>query len=922
MSLLSCNGESAISIRIMEKLVVIFCFLVALCGRLEAQTVITGKVIDTQGRTVDAYVTVSLKGKNSILGYAGTDGKGYYKLEFKAQGDSLVVTVAGLAIGQQARVVANRTQQLDFHVKNKGIKLKEISVRAPKISEHGDTLNYNVTSYQQQGDRVIADVLKRMPGIEVSNNGAIKFNGKSISKFYVEDMDLLQGRYGLATNNVNAQDVATVQVLQNHQSVKALQGRVFTDEVAINLKLKNSAKGTMAVNTMLGAGGQMSDGWGIGTTPLSDGMTAIGRNPLWTTELVGMYFAKQRQNMTLYKGNNTGDDVSKELIQHYSSINGVGLNAFCPMNAVMPSGSGLPQKRSFDNHSHILTTNHLEKLGKDSELSLNVAYHNDRIRREGKSDVDRFISEDQRLLSSETLVSQTNQNNLSTNLRYCRNAANAFTANVFQFDGGWNDDNVSGQLSSGLMGEYPMEYGDNRVSQHFHRPSFSVSNTLNTIRNFGKHTLDLNFSAGYAQSPNTLMVDVDSLQQGTAVRYQQDLTSHNIAGNIHTSYSLHLGSFSLHYGVVAHASLHGIRTDLDGFVPPVEEASLQNDLWYNTYELALSQLYKFEKSGWRLSLGCPLNLYTQTLDDRIRRDRQSYTHLLVSPSVSASYEWLDWSGNVSASYYRSVGDPSGIYSGYIMNNYRSFQRSYVEQLSETDRMNAGATLAYRSALYATFFRINANYTHTRDNQIYDYDYQGATSVVQAVDQETSSDRYSLGFDGSKGFDWLQTSIRAFAGYSYSQSERLIAKELYPFHAQTVSIGAGGTITPWPWFNIVVSSGYAWNVSATDRSNEDLAQTVRTATQRIKLNFYITKQLTFTASAEDNYNNLTEKNRHAWFGDLSAKYKLKHVDLELQANNLFNQKQYTRVNYSGLDIFTSTSQLRPLNVILTLRFKLL
>lgn len=84
MSLLSCNGESAISIRIMEKLVVIFCFLVALCGRLETQTVITGKVIDTQGRTVDAYVTVSLKGKNSILGYAGTDGKGYYKLEFKA----------------------------------------------------------------------------------------------------------------------------------------------------------------------------------------------------------------------------------------------------------------------------------------------------------------------------------------------------------------------------------------------------------------------------------------------------------------------------------------------------------------------------------------------------------------------------------------------------------------------------------------------------------------------------------------------------------------------------------------------------------------------------------------------------------------------------------------------------------------------
>ena len=49
---------------------------------------------------------------------------------------------------------------------------------------------------------------------------------------------------------------------------------------------------------------------------------------------------------------------------------------------------------------------------------------------------------------------------------------------------------------------------------------------------------------------------------------------------------------------------------------------------------------------------------------------------------------------------------------------------------------------------------------------------------------------------------------------------------------------------------------------------------------------------------------------------------RHVDLELQANNLFNQKQYTRVNYSGLDIHTQTSQLRPMNIVGTIRFGLL
>lgn len=889
---------------------------------VHAQTVIKGHVLDTHGKAVDAYVTASAKGTSNILGFADTDSKGEYKIVIKSQADSLVISVAGMTIRKQLKAVANRTQQLDFRVMEKEIQLKEATVRAKKITLEGDTLSYRTAAYRQQGDRTIGDVLKRMPGIEVTEKGGIKFNGKSISKFYVEDMDLLQGRYGLVTNNVNAQDVAAVQVLQNHQPVKALQGRMLTDDVAINLKLKNSAKGTVAVNAMAGVGGQQSGGWGSGVRPLSDGMTAIGRNPLWTAELAGMYFAKQRQNMTLYKGNNTGDDVTQELESHYSAVNSVDLYPFCPTGVIMPAVGGLPRKRSFDNRSHILTTNHLEKMNRDTELTMNVAYHHDRIRQEGISETDRFVSDYQRLRTGETLISLTNQNNLSANLRYCRNAKDAFTANVVKIDAGWNEDNVSSQLSSGLVGIQSVNFGDNQVSQHFHRPTLSVSNTLNTIRNYGKQTLDLHFSAGYAQRPNTLTVDVDSLLQGTSARYEQDLISRHIAGNIHTNYALHLGYFSLNYGVVASANLHGIETDLDGFTPPDEAASLRNDLWYNVYELTVGQQYKYEQGGWRLSLGCPLNLYTQTLDDHIRLVKQSYTRLLVSPNVSASYEWRDWSGNVNASYYRNVGDPGSIYSGYIMSNYRSFQRSYVDRLSETDRVNAGATLAYRSALNATFVRINANYSRTRDNQIYDYTYHGATSVVQAVDRKTSSDNYSIGFDASKGFDWLQTTIRAFGGYNYSQGERLIDHELYPFHARTISIGAGGTITPLPWFNIVASSGYAWNVSVTDKSNGNLGQTVRNATQRVKFNFYATRQITLTASVEDNYNNLTAKNRHVWFGDLMAKYKLKRVDLELQANNLFNQKQYTRVNYNGLDIYSSTSQLRPLSIIMAIRLKLL
>ncbi|MBQ9666202.1 MAG: TonB-dependent receptor [Bacteroidaceae bacterium] len=888
-------------------------WLTFLCAALfaavvDAQTTIEGVVLDSVGNTVDAYVTVSPKGTGNILSFADTDAKGHYRLSFTSTADSLTVTVAGLAIGNQVKVVANRSGHLDFHVKEQGMELKEVTVKADKIWQNGDTLNYLVGAYQQQGDRVIGDVLKRMPGIEVADNGSIKYNGKAIKKFYVEEMDLLQGRYGIATNNINASDVATVQVLENHQEKKMLQGKELTDDVAINLKLKDSAKGTVAVNTMLGGGMQE--------------VQTIGGNPLWTAELVGMYFAKTRQNMSLYKGNNTGDDVSKELTSHYG-INAVPLYPFCPMGAMMPSGSGLPQKRTFDNHSHVVSMNHLEKLSADKEMTFNVGYHNDRIRREGYTESDRFLSGHSRLLTQETMTSKTTLHNLSAQARYCNNSPTGFLADVLKLDAGWNTDKVDGQLSSAQTGTMPFNYGDERVSQHFRRPSLSVTNTLNTTQNVGKNIFDLHFSAGYAQRPNTLTVGIDSLLQGTQAAYSQDVNSHHIAGRFNTSYGIRVADhFRFNYGISASANLHGIVTDLGGFTPPAEHNQLSNDLWYNTYCLALGQSYKYESPDLDITLGLPLELYTQTLDDRIRCDKHTYTHLLFFPSLSVNWTITrDLWFNAGANYSKTVGDPGGIYSGYIMSNYRAFQRSYVEQLSETKNYGANVGLRYRSAIRALFANVGFNYRRTHDNQIYGYSYEGATSVVQAVNQPTIASSYGLSGEASKGFDFLRSSIRVFGSYNFSESERLISQSLYQYHAQSLSYGGALSFSPFEWIGIVYSSGFSQSRSYTD-GHRDQSTTVRSNTQRLSMSVYPTKTLTLSLAVEDNYNNLTAENRHAWFGDASAKLKLKHIDLELQLNNLFDLWQYTRVSYSGLDIYTQTSQLRPRNAILTVRFKLL
>ena len=159
-------------------------------------------------------------------------------------------------------------------------------MKSNKIWGNKDTINYSVAAFKDKKDLVIGDVLKKMPGIDVKESGQITYKGKPINKFYIENLDMLQGRYGIATNNLSANDIATVQVFENHQPIKALEKSQFSNEAAINLKIKEGKKGVFSIMAMLGLG--------------------VDKHLLWQEELTGMYFTKGRQHLFTYKTNNNG----------------------------------------------------------------------------------------------------------------------------------------------------------------------------------------------------------------------------------------------------------------------------------------------------------------------------------------------------------------------------------------------------------------------------------------------------------------------------------------------------------------------------------------------------------------------------------------------------------------------------------------
>ena len=121
--------------------------------------------------------------------------------------------------------------------------------------------------------------------------------------------------------------------------------------------------------------------------------------------------------------------------------------------------------------------------------------------------------------------------------------------------------------------------------------------------------------------------------------------------------------------------------------------------------------------------------------------------------------------------------------------------------------------------------------------------------------------------------------------------------------------------------MALGAAYGESKSFTEIS-KDAAATVRQCTGRLDLNFFPMKRLILNVAFEENFTNMTEEGRHTWFGDAKITYKAGRFDWELEANNIFNRKVFSRVTYTNMDIYRSTYRLRPFNVMLKVRFNIL
>lgn len=867
----------------------IFLILSRVSFPIFSQTKITGYVLDKLGKPSEGIVMLNLPSEVAILSYSDIDEKGRYALTYNGKADSLCIRVSGMMIGNYVKVVANRSQTVNFTVENKGLELKELDIKADPVTVKGDTTDYLVSSYIQQGDRVIGDVLKKIPGMEVSKSGGISYNGKPISKFYVEEMDMLQGRYGLAVNNVNADDVSKVQVMEHHQPVKMLQGKTYSDDIAINLKLKDKAKGTYALTTSLGGGLMEKKDSGV--------------KGLWNEELIGMYFGKDRQTMQTYKGNNSADNILSELTNQYG---GGGLRTVSRVALVRPGTPSLPQKRYMDNQTHALSFNWLERLSEDKELTFNAVYSCDQQHREGYTYTERYRPDVPNVNIHETQASKDKAHHMELMSKYTKNADNKYNTNELDFQISWNDGVVNGQTWGSSYNSI--------VFQEMRSTPLSVSDKAMLQLPFGKNIFRFNFTAGYAQYPQTLHVlETDNLFR------QQELVSRTVALSAFTSYERGFGPIRGEYGFSAVGHWYGEDGTLTG-MEDLSAKDCRNRIWYGMFNLSLFQTYSYQYTHGHVVLGLPVILDIQSSDDLVRSQQHTFFHPIILPSLSSTYEWNVYHTlSAKVAYEQQVGDLNNLFQGYVMENYREIVRSQMEKLLLRRSLNISGSYRYSNALQQLHFNVNIGYGYNWRNQMEAIVYNGiySSSIFQDLSNRYSS--LSAGIGLTKNFSWLKSYIKMNAGYSRNKYQRLVDRVMMDYYQHSCNVNFSGAITPRRWMTWVASFGSMLSKTLNEQAESG---TVKDYMGRISLRLYPTKSFTLTLSGEGTYDNWAGKNNYRYFSDIRMQYAFKKVTLELEGNNLFNQKKYVVTHNTNMDIYHLEYGLRPRNCLVKLRFKIL
>jgi hypothetical protein len=203
---------------------------------------LTGFVKDSiQNPLPYANVIAKPKDVSKNLQFAITDNEGYYKLLLE-KGDTITISISYLGYKPiDYQFISLKNTKKDFVLQQSSEQLDEVIIEMP-VTVRGDTTTYKTSKFIDGSERKLKNVLKKLPGVEVDKNGTVTVQGKKVTKMLVDGKKFFGGNSKLAVENIPADAVGNVEVIDNYNEVAFLKGLTDSDEMAMNIKLKEDKK--------------------------------------------------------------------------------------------------------------------------------------------------------------------------------------------------------------------------------------------------------------------------------------------------------------------------------------------------------------------------------------------------------------------------------------------------------------------------------------------------------------------------------------------------------------------------------------------------------------------------------------------------------------------------------------------------------
>jgi len=877
----------------MQKTIISLSLILFSFCEIFSQSKINGLLITENGKPVsNASVTVIELNTDNILNYDISDSKGYFLIPLNTKDVNIQLQIRSMGYKTIIKTIDNKTQTLNFVLEEEITELKEIIIKNNPITRKGDTINYTVNAFSKQEDRTIADVLKNMPGIEVLDDGKILYQGKPINKYYIEGLDLLEGKYNLANSNLPYKEVVKVQVLENHQPIRLLDSLVYSDQAAINIKLKNSFTFT----------GQAEVGAGL--SPL-----------LWDANVTPMLFSKKRQMLSSYQTNNTGNNVATqlktltidELLEQFER-NDEKQDWLAIQQLAVPNFS---EQRWLDNNIHLITTNYLQKLKNDYELRLNVSYLNDYQQQDGFTDTQFFTANDTIALF-ENKNNQLYTNTLETNLTLQKNTDKNFLKNSLQFQGFWDSQRGNIQLNT-----------DN-ITQNLSNRYFKLSNNLKTLFPLGKQIATLNSYVGLNKTPQSLVVNPGQFNDLLNNTNDYDQVKQNI--ELQTFYTNNSIGFTKGWKQFSFSPKLGIqfeKQNLESAILTLENATnnFENNLDWTRSKLYFNLQTQYKKDNWRMELTTPVNLHNYQLEDKPLQKEQNLNRVTFEPRLSLNYDLTSfWRIGASANLSNQFGTINQVHYNYILKNYRSLQRIDAP-LPEIQNLGYSASLGYRNPIKSLFFSVIYSNITTENNLLYNNQIldNGATEL-QAIAQDNNRFSHNIMTRASKYFSDFDTNLTLSANYSLLDFQQILNNEITDISNQNWRLNAKIDTDITDWLNTELESVFQFSNNEIQGQNNE---TITQQSHKFNLNIYPKENQYIALKTEYIKNNLFSENTENLFADLVYRYtwKKKNIDFELQWNNIFNTNNYRTLNIDNFSYIETNFNLRPTQILFNVRFSL-